>query len=347
MLKILYIYTRFHHHASHSGYDQLQRYIPSTHYQPGKLFRFLHTKKQETFRRFFKPIDPEWYNFDNFCMEMELLARMNLVSGTTFHQLYGENFYRYLGHAPLRRGNRVVVSFHQPPDVFPRAIPPADFGRVARADAVVVVGTNQVDYFRSMTGRDNVHLVPHGIDTDYFTPPETREMDGPLRCLSVGWWLRDVDMIKKIIQTTNQIQGRRIEYHIVAFDWCLKFYEGLENVHLYCAIPDEQLRDLYRRCHVLMLPLNDCTANNAILEAMACGTPIATTTAGSIRDYLSDENASLSPMHDAGHMVDALLELDRDRERLIRMGLASRKKAEEFAWPKMARLMVECYNKIQ
>lgn len=344
-MKILHIFRRFVHHSSYSGYDQLLKYLPASQYQPGKIFRFLYSKKEERFRKIFKPIDPEWYSFENYCLEMELFTRMNLVNRTIFHMLYGENFFRYLGYVPFRRGNRVVVSFHQPPEVFPRAI--QDHGRVASADAIVVVGSNQVDYFRQMTKRDNVYLLPHGIDTSFFTPAAARPVDdGPVRCVSVGWWLRDVDMIKKVIGTLNQIQGRRFEFHIVAFDWCLKFYEGLENVHLYCDIPDERLRDLYRQSDLLLLPLNDCTANNAVLEAMACGLPVFSSEAGSIRDYLGDSNAVLAPQHDADFMVDRLLHYHDHREELRRMGEDSRRRAGQFAWPLMAAQTMDFYRKI-
>ena len=343
-MKILYIYKRFDHHAGYSGYDQICRHMPSTHYQPGKIFRFLYRRDPQMFRRV-RAIDPEWYNFENFCLEMELSVRISLVNRTTFHMLYGENFYRFLGTAPVRRNNRIVVTFHQPPDVFPRAIErPAC---VSRADAIVVVGSSQLDFFRGLTGRDNVYLVPHGIDTGFFTPPERKDWDGPLRCIVVGWWLRDVDAIKKVIATFGELQARKIEFHIVAFDWCLKHYEGLKNVHLHCSIPDERLREMYRNAHLLLLPLNDCTANNAVLESMACGLPVFTSEVGSIRDYVDDSCGRLVPLHDADALVDALIQADEDRDLLRRMGAAARAKAEQFSWPRVAEQMLGIYRQIQ
>jgi len=341
--KILHIFKRIDHHSSHSGYDQLPKYLPCTHYKGGKVFHALYSRNPEKFK-FIKSIDPEWYSFEYFCLEMELLVRINFVSNTIFHILYGENQYRNLGRVPLRRSNRVVPSFHQPPDVFYRALRKPKL--VSRADAVVVVGSSQVDFFRSLTGRDNVYLVPHGIDTDYFVPSDTRNMDGPLRCISVGWWLRDVDMIRNIISTTNELTKPNVEYHIVTFKWCHEHYKGLDNVYLYSDISDEELRDLYQKSHVLLLPMNDCTANNAILEAMACGLPILTTDVGSIRDYLVEENAVLAPPKCAEPLIDALLHLEKNREEITKMGQASRQQAMKFDWHRVADQMMECYREI-
>ncbi len=343
-MKILHIFKRIDHHSGHSGYDQLTRHMSATHYRPGKIFHFLYRRDPRLFR-WNRLIDPEWYSFEYFCVETELMARLNLVNGTTFHFLYGENMYRNIGVVPFRRRNRIVATFHQPPDVFPRAI--ARPACIARADAIVAVGSSQLDFFRSLTGRDNVYLVPHGIDTEFFTPSGQKDWDGPLRCIVVGWWLRDVDAIRKVIATFGEFRARKVEFHIVAFDWCLKHYEGLRNVHLYSGVPDGQLLELYRKAHLLLMPLNDCTANNAVLESMACGLPVFTSEVGSIRDYVDDSCGRMVRLHDADALVDALIQADENRDLLRRMGDAARAKAEQFSWARVAERMLGLYRRIQ
>lgn len=342
-LSVFHIWKRIDHHSGHSGYDQLTKHMPCAHYQNGRIFKYLFEKNPRHFR-FVRQINPEWYSFEYFCVEMELIARLHQMRNTVFHYLYGENQFRYLGHSPFRRGNRVVASFHQPPAIFPRAIP--DVKRVRKADALVVVGSNQVDYFRDITLRDNVYLVPHGIDTDYFAPRGAKNQDGPLRCISVGWWLRDVDMIRDVMVRAPQVAGLDVEFHVVTFPWCQKHYEGIPNVHLHSSVGDEELLALYQKCHLLLLPLQDCTANNAVLESMACGLPVYTSETGAIRDYVGDDNAVIVRPHDTESMLEALLEAHRNRSRLEEMGRASRLRAESFAWERVGERMMDCYRRI-
>ena len=343
-MKILLVYSHIPHHSKHSGYDQLAGYIPfSSQYQPGKIFRWLSARDPNRFKRF-KAIHSNWYHFHHFSMEMELSMRINAVNKTIVHFLYGENNFRYMARFPILRGNRVVASFHQPPDKFLEVIP--NYKGLFRADAIVAVGSSQLEFFRSLSRRDNIFLVPHGIDVDFFSPPAQREEGGPLKVISVGWWLRDSDMIKSIIKMMNQIKQSNVEFHIVTFPWCHEFYQGLDNVHLYSDISDEKLRDLYRECHALLLPLKDCTANNAVLESMACGLPVLTTDVGSIRDYVGPDNAVLAPPGDEDPLLDALLAFQKDPALLRSMGEASRKRARQFSWERVATSMMGVYNRI-
>jgi len=66
----------------------------------------------------------------------------------------------------------------------------------------------------------------------------------------------------------------------------------------------------------------------AVLEAMSCGLPIVTTTAGSITEAVThDVEALVVPQRDAAALADAIDALLTDRARYIRMSDASRLRA--------------------
>lgn len=57
------------------------------------------------------------------------------------------------------------------------------------------------------------------------------------------------------------------------------------QVTIHRFISNEQLLYLYNNSRLLFLPLKDSTANNSLLEALACGVPVVATDLPGIKDY--------------------------------------------------------------
>jgi glycosyltransferase involved in cell wall biosynthesis len=90
--------------------------------------------------------------------------------------------------------------------------------------------------------------------------------------------------------------------------------------------------------------MHDCTANNAVLEAMACGLPVIATRVGGIDLYVNDSSAILVAPDDVRDMTDAALSLLNNKERLQAMAAYARKMAEQFAWEVIAGTMKALYQ---
>lgn len=347
-MAIIFVYKKISHHAAHSGYDQLPKYVPSRDLNPratAYLTQFLGKVSQKRLEKLLMPQAGGWYKTEFLAQEIQSAVRMAFRSPfkkDVYHYLYGEDAFRWGAPRLIKGRSRIAVTFHQPPDIFKDVIKDNVFAR--RADAVIVCGTNQIDYFEKITGRRNVFFVPHGIDTDFFTPT-TCDTDGRFNTISVGWWLRDVEMIKTIATRAGEL-GLNMVFHIVTFPQYFDFYKGLTNVRLYSGISDEELRDTYRRSDALLLPLKDSTANNAVLEAMACGKPILTTDVGGVRDYVNDRFGFLAKPGDHRYLLDALIDLSKDPVTKQKMGSAAREKSLEFGWTNIARQMVDVYRQL-
>ena len=120
----------------------------------------------------------------------------------------------------------------------------------------------------------------------------------------------------------------------------------MRNVEVRDRVGDAELLQLYHRSKLLVFPLIDCTANNSLLEAMACGLPILSTDLTGVRDYVSPECAVLVPKGAADRLHDELLALESDRGKLRAMGVASRRRALELRWEAVAEMTRRVYERI-
>ncbi len=97
---------------------------------------------------------------------------------------------------------------------------------------------------------------------------------------------------------------------------------------------------------MMVLPLTDSTANNALLEGIACGLPLVTTDNGGSRDYVDESCACLLPLGDADGMAEAVLKLADDVTLRNAMGASARARALTFSWENVIGQMVELYREL-
>jgi glycosyltransferase involved in cell wall biosynthesis len=159
---------RFPHHSAYSGYWQIVRRHGGVELLSGRAVprRLADAAVRRSGRLAYTPSS----------LGLELAGAVRLLSSprTLCHVLYGEDDYHYLARAaPLvrRAGGRLVASFHQPPLIFDLAIPAGHAERILpRLDAALVPTLEQRSHLQRWLPAHRVHHVPHGVDTEYFTP---------------------------------------------------------------------------------------------------------------------------------------------------------------------------------
>ncbi len=94
------------------------------------------------------------------------------------------------------------------------------------------------------------------------------------------------------------------------------------------------------------MPVKDSTANNSLLEAMACGLPVVSTKSTGLSYYLNNRCSIEVEPGDVSKMADAVLEIINNTKLQSSMSLEARKKALEFAWDIVAAQTMELYDKL-
>lgn len=348
---ILWLRERFGWMGSHSGYDQLCAALQANH--TGKDLNVWRTKRNNKLsNRLFRWIHrytqaSPFYNTDSAMAELLTFWRAAQQNPALIHLTYVEN---QLGLLPKRRSKltaKLIGTCHQPSSWWRLAHRHAD--SLKALDAVIVLANQEIPYFQQFLG-DQVYFVPHGVDTAFFHPAPEATSEPP-RFVFSGSWLRDLRTLSVVI---DEVLARD---PAVGFDMVVPrskrtsdyFYRIARHpqVAWHAGISDSQLRQLYQRARALVLPLIDCTANNALLEAIACGLPIISNDTGGIRDYTDPSFATLVNQGDVDGFTSEILELAASSRLRQERGRKARQFAEKtLAWPHVAQTTFNVYTRV-
>ena len=283
-------------------------------------------------------------------LELEAAWRIRRRVPQVVHVLYAEESLGYLIPRARRPRTALVATAHQPAGWWRAHHRNAD--ALAELDAMIVPAQREVEYFEEwLPGR--VTFVPHGVDLDFFHPldasaREAADRDAP-RIVFSGMWLRDlptlVAVVERVLRADRHLQVDLIVPHPRRHD---AEYIGLlseDRVHWHGPLSDRELRDVYAAGAVLLLPVHDSTANNALLEAMSCGLPIVSNRVGGIIDYTTPAFAELFELRDVDAMTEAVLRLVGDREERQARGVAARAHAvAHLGWDGVAERTLAVYE---
>lgn len=195
------------------------------------------------------------------------------------------------------------------------------------------------------------HVVPNIIDLERFSarPPErahtphvvvTRNLE---RIYDIPTALRAFARIRERLPEARltvagsgpELDALRREADALGLGSAVRFAGRIDN---------ERIGDLYATADLM---LNPTTADNmpiSILEALACGVPVVTTSAGGIPDLVEHERtALLVPVGDDEAMARAALRVLVDEGLAARLRDAGVKDVARYAWPEVRAAWRACY----
>lgn len=322
-----------HGFGSYSSYSHLSKYLSHC--------RVLSAERREPYHlrdRIFNRVvqafsTSRWYRTSSLKLEWQLLKNLRQKPTRVVHFLWGD---RDLGYFPIIRpyySTLLCCTFHACPDDLPNIL--TFRKRLKFLDAIIIMSETQRTFFEDCgVSPQKIYYIPHGIDTDFFTPGSSEKNSDDFTVLSVGNYRRNFSLLKEVALGLRNYPKIRIK--VVGAKVHPSYFSDFQNVELLNGLTDLELLEMYQSASCLLLTIEDATANNALLEGLACGLPIITERVGGIPQYVNENCAILVNRGNADELVGAIANLSEDFIRQQEMAKAARKRALELSWPKIA-----------
>ena len=330
--------------ARRSGYHVIANYLPAeTMVEPRRDPPAGLARWRTRFMR--RLACSRWCVGGSFDLDRRLRFQLRNGFHGIIHYLWCDRDLAFMDWWAKRTDVRLVGTFHHPADQLEQIIRRPQSLR--RLDAIILMSETQRAWFLDQGVRnERLHWVPHGVDVAYFSPRATTLVgQGRKEVLSVGATGRNFELLREV--AAHFVDRAAVHFVIVGPVHKRRAFEGMDNVTFHSGIADDELLHCYQRADCLLHLTTQATANNVLLEALACGTPVIAQRVGGVPEYLTAECSMLTEAGDFAALVTALEHCLSDETKRRQMSSASRLHAESLSWDRVAIQTRAVYESLQ
>lgn len=223
-----------------------------------------------------------------------------------------------------------------------------------RASKVVAL-SNALAETAAETAPDlDIEIIPNGIDTEQFSPPERRSSRSSIRLVTVARLLerKGIQTILEacakptLLPVTLQIIGTGpYEEELRSMvEWL-----GLgDRVEFLGYVPNEDLPRYYRKSDIFVLPSETESFGLVFAEAMSCGLPIAASDVGGIPETVRHGiDGLLCPPGDPAKLRENLIQLMSSSETRKEISDSQRQRIlDHYPWEHIAARYADVYREV-
>jgi glycosyltransferase involved in cell wall biosynthesis len=328
--------------GDHSGYTRLADYVERCTLVTAPRVEPRKFHERALVRMINALAASRWYRMGSLKLEWRAWRALQTGFEGVVHIMWAERDWGFLDQLPSGiRPPAICATFHSCPDTLPEVVQRTR--RLQNFSAIILMSEVQRAFFELHgVPRDRIHVIPHGVDCKFFSP-DASVRTGQFTVLFVGNYRRNFMLLR---QVCSMLEPYDICIKIVASRSRTDMFRDLKNVIVFSGLSNDELRSSYREASCLLMTLEAATANNAILEAMACGLPIVSEDVGGVAEYCGSCCARLCAPGSAEALKESILMLYREPDMIARMSLRARERAEEFDWPVIAKRTVRLYDEL-
>jgi glycosyltransferase involved in cell wall biosynthesis len=212
------------------------------------------------------------------------------------------------------------------------------------ADLIICPSAAIETLIKSSNPRARTEIIPNGIDLEKFHPQP--KVSKRLLVVTRMFERKGVQFLLKALEKLPD----EFDVHVVGDGPYLETLKSLATslhvratFHGYMDNDSADLRNLYETASVFVFTSESENFPIVLLEAMAAGAAIVTTSGTGCAEVVGD-TAMLVPPRDADALRAALEKLSRDPQLVERLGCAARERVvKRFGWERVIELHLEVY----
>lgn len=337
-IKTLAVIKRWQHHTKSGGFDRLAEVAGwETQNRVDKAEKWARWRLRTIDRWWKQPVSalPSCYEYGDYLAERRAFWRASRGKFGIVHYLYGDEQMNWGLENRKKFAGRLAATFHLP---WFRALGRHEQLRTqlrSGLDMAFAVSSELAHDLCRVLPSNRVHFVPHGVDVEVFSPSPAERAPGCLRLLTVGEHMRDLDLVHRIADRAAW-EKWPVQFTYVGPAAVRAAFAGCDNVIFRSGLSEAELVSEYRNADALLLPVIAATANNSLLEALACGLPAISSELPGIVDYMDNRSGWLLPPGDRNAWMELVeaMSLDPGICRVKRS--EARQMGERFNWSLVA-----------
>ena len=229
------------------------------------------------------------------------------------------------------------------------ALPEEDFNRLTQECGMAEHWLTASSFCKqtlveSGTAACKIHVIPYGTDLQRFAwKKQNRSTRRRLQLLFVGT-LSQRKGIKYLLDAVNEFPASSVELTVCGrpVDNMDLFRKSRIPIRLLPSVSAQGLLDAYQAADLFVFPSLAEGFGHVLLEAMASGLPVISTTSTAAPDLIRDgEEGFVTEPGSVLQLTNSIEYFLRRPEQIQTMGAAARRRAEHFTWERFRKRLTE------